>query len=84
MNDKTGKPISVGDRVVPICWGDSVPLWLSNTPATVVGFGRTNVKVQFDAYSYDVVPPEYRSRGYREFHAVPASWLRKLPEVRED
>lgn len=78
MNDRKGQTLSVGDRVIPTYWGNEVPLYLSNTKATVVGFGRKNVKVQFDSYSYDVVPVEARSAGYREFHAVPPNWLRKV------
>jgi hypothetical protein len=77
FTDRRGNALAVGDRVLPTCWGAEVPLFLCNTRATVVGFGRTKVKVQFDSYSYDV-PPERCSAGYREFHSVPPSWLRKV------
>jgi hypothetical protein len=55
----------VGCRVLPISWGAGVPLWLSNTPATVVGLGRSRVRVRFDSVQYAAadkphsVPPEY-------------------------
>jgi hypothetical protein len=53
FNDHRGVDIAIGDRVLPISWGDGVPLWLSNTPATVIAFGRTRLHVKFDGVRYN-------------------------------
>ena len=59
MQDFRGHDIHVGDRVVPIGWGEGIPLTLSNTKATVIGFGRKRVMLRFDSYSYDEVKPHH-------------------------
>jgi len=69
FRDFRGEPLSKGDRVIPIAWGD-IPLWLSNTPGVIVGFGRTRVKVEFDGVRYN-------APGDKP-HAVPPHYLRKL------
>lgn len=51
MNDHKGQPLAIGDRVIPVHWGE-IPLWLCNTNATVVGFGRKRVQLRFDGVSY--------------------------------
>jgi hypothetical protein len=52
LPDFQGEPIAVGDRVLPIGWGNGIPLWLSNTAGTVVGIGRTRIRVRFDCVTY--------------------------------
>lgn len=44
--------LAIGDRVRPWAWGYGVPLWLANSHGTVVGKGRTRVKVRFDDCAY--------------------------------
>ena len=53
LPDFRGEPVTVGDRVLPVGWGDGIPLWLSNTEGTVVGLGRTRLWVRFDMVVYD-------------------------------
>jgi hypothetical protein len=67
VEDQRGETISVHDRIMPIYWGDGIPLWLCNTPATVVKIGRTKIHVHFDGVSYkdgkpDAIPPRYVRR----------------------
>ena len=50
--DFDGRPLAVGDRILPLGWGDGVRLVNASTWATVVGFGRTRVRVQFDGWAY--------------------------------
>lgn len=64
MKDFRGNDLFVGDRVLPVGllptgWGDGVILSPSNTPATVVGFARTRVRVRFDGWGYGGKFPEF-------------------------
>lgn len=67
LTDHRGEPLSVGDRVVPVGWGDGVPLFLSNTRGTVVKIGRSRIHVEFDLYSYGPAdrPHSAPSRHFR-------------------
>lgn len=70
MRDYKGNELAVGDRVIPIAWGDGIRLVNSNSPATVVGFGRTKIRVRFDGWLY--------GGKFADFDAVPPTYLRKL------
>ena len=65
-------PIAEGDRVLPVGWGDGVPLYLSNTPGTVVGIARTRVRVRFDGVAY--------GGRFPEFDAINPRSLRRLTD----
>lgn len=65
-----GSPITVGDRVLPIGWGDGVPLYLCNTAATVVGIARTRVRVRFDSATYGGRFPEFDAVNPRSLRRV--------------
>lgn len=66
LRDDRGTDLSVGDRVVQTAVDDGAPAWA--TRGTVVGFGRTRVRVQWDGYGYDERIP---------FHAARPTALRK-------
>jgi len=68
FNDHFGRTITVGDRVTAVGWGGPLPLHLTQGAGTVVGFGRTRVRVQFDGEVYGGKWPEHR--------AVPPSLVR--------
>ena len=69
LHDFRGESIVVGDRVLPIGWGDGIPLWLSNATGTVVALGRSRLHVHFDGVRYDV--------GDRP-HSAPATHFRRV------
>jgi hypothetical protein len=69
LADLRGEPIAVGDRVLAVCWGDGIPLWLSNATGTVVAIGRARVHVEFDGVRYRV--------GDRP-HSAPAKHFRRV------
>ena len=51
VTDHRGQTLNIGDRVVAIEWGGAIPLWLSNTPGTIVAIGRSRITVRFDSSS---------------------------------
>lgn len=61
IKDFTGTPFAIGDRVTAVAWGGSLPLHLTQGAGTVVGFGRTRVRVQFDGEAYGGEWPQYRA-----------------------
>lgn len=60
--DDRGAPLAAGARVVSTGTDDGSPLWAIR--GTVVGFGRTRIRVQWDGFGYDTAFP---------FHAVPSA-----------
>lgn len=75
FTDHRGDNLSVGDRVIPIGWGE-IPLWLSTTQATVVGFGTKKVQIKFDGVRYDA------DQGDKPHAAYPTN-LRRIPTPAE-
>ena len=65
-----GTEIAVGDRVLPVGWGDGVSLSNSNSPATVVGLGRTRLQVRFDGNAYGGHFPEFDAAPSRHFRRL--------------
>ena len=64
FTDFDGRPLAVGDRILPLGWGDGVRAVHAGTWATVVGFARTRVRVQFDGWAYGGKYPDYDSIGH--------------------
>lgn len=62
--DFDGRVLAVGDRILPLGWGDGVRAIHAGTWATVVGFGRTRVRVQFDGWAYGGKFSEFDSIGH--------------------
>ncbi|MFZ2242228.1 MAG: hypothetical protein WAV90_22155 [Gordonia amarae] len=58
--DFSGRAIAVGDTVCAVAW-DGLPLALLQGTATVVGFGKTRVRVRFSGEAYGGQWPEYRA-----------------------
>lgn len=63
FTDFDGRPLAVGDRILPLGWGDGVRAVNASSWATVVGFGRTRVYVQFDGWAYGGKYPDYDAIG---------------------
>lgn len=61
--DFDGRVLAVGDRIFPLGWGDGIRLVNASSWATVVGFGRTKVRVRFDGWVYGGKYPEFDSIG---------------------
>lgn len=61
FTDIKGRELKVGDRITPTAIDRGVPAFLASSKATIVGFGRTRIRVQFDMESYGGRWPEYRS-----------------------
>lgn len=70
FTDFQGTPIKVGDRVIPVGWGDGIPLYLSNSPATVVRLARTRVHLQFDNCAYGGRFPEFDAVNPRSLRVL--------------
>lgn len=70
--DLDGNPLAKGDRIIPTGWGGDVPLYLSSSKATIVGFGRTRIRVQFDGAVYGGRFPEYDAINPRVVKKVTA------------
>lgn len=63
FTDFDGRPLAVGDRIFTLGWGDGVRLVHSGAWATVVGFARTRIRVQFDGWAYGGKHPDFDSIG---------------------
>lgn len=59
FTDFDGRPLAVGDRIYPLGWGYGVRLVNASSWATVVGFGRSRIRVQFDGWVYGGTFPDY-------------------------
>ena len=69
-----GKALTIGDRVVAVAWGDGIPLYLANTSATVIGFGRTRVRVRFDLVAYGGRFADYDAVNPRMLRILTSRW----------